>query len=322
VSVVSHIPSPVHCAIPVPCVVSPCLPLSCVHGPCSSFPVLTSLVPPSFPLFGPCRLSCPCAWCAPSPFLSPSWSWSLHPPIHPASSCLQWRWGVLGCGSGCSPRASHPCCASLPHASGPIIPSSSLVLPISTPRAVAHGGGSGCCCAGRRGRHSATGRGQWQHGGVTGAYLAGIPLQGSPSALHTLFIIHMSTLFVRHCCSVLHLLSYVLCMLSYIVCTLLYTICLHLYVFVVRMLSSVQSFVRCCMLFIVLRMLLYIVRTLSYTVCLCSYIIVHTSSYIVHCPLSFVRRSCGNVPRNILENSLLVKDKKDERYKKTHLGPK
>jgi hypothetical protein len=28
--------------------------------------------------------------------------------------------GVLGCGSGCSPRASCPRCASLPHASGPM----------------------------------------------------------------------------------------------------------------------------------------------------------------------------------------------------------
>jgi hypothetical protein len=176
VSVVSHIPSPVCCAIPIPCVVSPHLLLSRVHGPCSSFPIPMSLVPPSFPLFGPCRLCCPCAWCAPSLSLSLSlslswsWSWSLHPPIHPASSCSQRRWGVLGCGSGCSPRAS------LPHASGPIIPSLSLVLPVSTPRAVARGGGSGCCCAGRHGRHSATGRGQQRRGGVTGAYLAGIPL--------------------------------------------------------------------------------------------------------------------------------------------------
>jgi hypothetical protein len=137
VSVVSHILSPVRCAIPVPCAVSPRLLLSCMHGPRSLFPVPTSLAPPSFPLFSPCRLSCPCTWCAlspsPSPSPSPSWSWSLHPPIHPASSCSQRRWGVLGCGSGCSPCASHPRHASLPHASGPIIPSSSLVLPISTP---------------------------------------------------------------------------------------------------------------------------------------------------------------------------------------------
>jgi hypothetical protein len=146
VSVVSHILSPVHCAVPVPCVVSPRLSLSRVRGPCSLFPVPMSLVPPSFLLFGPCRLSCPCVWYAPSPSPSLSWSWSLHPPIHPASSCSQRRWGVLDCGSGCSPHASRPRHASLPHASGPVVPSSpSLVLPISTPQAVAHGGGSGCC---------------------------------------------------------------------------------------------------------------------------------------------------------------------------------
>jgi hypothetical protein len=158
VSVVSHILSPVHCTVPVPCVISPCLSLSRMCGPCSLFSVLTLLVPPSFPLFGPCRLSGPCAWCALSP--SPSWSWSLHPPIHPVSSCSQRRWGVLGCGSGCSPHASCPCCTSLPHASGPVILSSlSLVLSVSTPRAVAHDGSSGCCCTGRCGRHSATGWG-------------------------------------------------------------------------------------------------------------------------------------------------------------------
>jgi hypothetical protein len=299
VSVISHIPSPVRCAIPVPCVVSPCLPLSRMHGPRSSFPIPTSLVPPLFPLFGPCRLSCPCAWCAPSP--SPSWSWSLHPPIHPASSCSQRRWGVLGCGSGCSPRASHPRHASHPHASGPIIPSSSLVLPVSTPRAVACGGGSGCCCAGRRGRHSATGRGQRRHGRVTGAYLAGIPLQGSPSALRTLFIICMSSSFGP---------SFIVVHPSYVVVRCSYVVVRRSSSFVRRRRSYVVvvwSFIHRRTLFVVLRML-------SYIVC--------TSSYIVHRPLSFVRRPCGNVPRNILENSLLVKDKKDERYKKTRLGPK
>jgi hypothetical protein len=84
----------------------------------------------------------------------------------------------------------------------------------------------------------------------------------------------------------------------------------------------IWSFVRRCTLFIVLRMLSYVICTSSYTVCLHSYVIVCMSSYIVRRPSSFIRRPCGNVPRNILENSLLVKDKKDERYKKTHLGPK
>ena len=129
-------PSPSHVSLALIC-----CSLVCV-APCSSFPVPMLLVPPSFPLFSPRLLSCPCAWCAPSP--SPSWSWSLHPPIHPASSCSQRRWGVLGCGSGCSLCASCPCCASLPHASGPVVLSSpSLVLPVSTPRAVACGGGWG-----------------------------------------------------------------------------------------------------------------------------------------------------------------------------------
>jgi hypothetical protein len=276
VSVVSHIPSPVRCAIPVPCVVSPCLLLSHVHGPRSSFPVLTSLVPPSFPLFSPCRLSCPCAWCAPSLslslFPSPSWSWSLHPPIHPASSCSQRRWGVLGCGSGCSPRASRPRCASLPHASGPIVPSLSLVLPVSTPRAVARGGGSGCCCAGRRGHHSSTGQGQRRHGGVTGAYLAGIPLQGSPSALHTPFIVRTSSSFIRHRRLVLRSSSYVLCTLLYVVRTSLYAVRLRLYVVIVCMLSSFSP------LYVVVR-------------CLLSFICCHTSFVRHHTPFVFVRMS-------------------------------
>jgi hypothetical protein len=282
--VVSHIPSPVCRAIPVPCVISPHLPLSRVHGPRSSFPVLTSLAPPSFPLFGPCHLSCPCAWCAPSPSpsQSPSWSWSLHPPIHPASSCSQRRWGVLGCGSGCSPRASRPHHASLPHASGPIVPSLSLVLPVSTPRAVARGGGSGCCCAGRRGHHSATGRGQRRRGGVTGAYLVGIPLQGSPSALCTPFIIRMLSSFVRHRRSVLRSSSYVLRTLSYIVRTLLYAICLHLYVVVIRMLllfGPSYIVVRCSLSFVCCRT--------SFVRCHTPFDFVRTSSFVC-CRTSFV----------------------------------
>jgi hypothetical protein len=311
VSVISHIPSPVHRAIPVPCVVSPHLPLSHVHGPHSLFPVPTLLVPPSFPLFGPCRLSCPCAWCALSPSPSPSWSWSLHPPIHPASSCSQRMWGVLGCGSGCSPRASCPRHASLPHASGPIVPSLSLVLPVSTPRAVARGGGSGCCCAGRRGHHSATGRGQWRHGRVMGAYLAGIPLQGSPSALHTPFIIRTSS-------SSLFSPSFVVICPSYVVIRCLYIVVCHSSLFV----CCCHSYVVVIWSFVCRHTLFVVLRMSSYTVCLRSYVVVCTSSYILHHPSSFVRRPCGNVPRNILENSLLVKDKKDERYKKTRLGPK
>jgi hypothetical protein len=96
----------------------------------------------------------------------------------------------------------------------------------------------------------------------------------------------------------------------------LYAVRLRLYVIVVHMLSSFSPS------YVVLHMLLYVVHTLSYTICLCSYVVVRTSSYIVRCPSSFIRHPRGNVPRNILENSLLVKDKKDERYKKTRLGPK
>jgi hypothetical protein len=112
--------------------------------------------------------------------------------------------------------------------------------------------------------------------------------------------------------------SYVVVCCSYVVVRRSSSfVCHHrLYVVVVR------SFVRHRMLFIVLRMLSYVVRTSSYTVCLRSYIVVRTLLYIVRRPSSFIRRPCGNVPRNILENSLLVKDKKDERYKKTRLGPK
>jgi hypothetical protein len=309
-----------------------------VRGPCSSFPIPMLLVPPSFLLFGPCRLSCPCAWYAlspfPSPFLfpSPSWSWSLHPPIHPASSCSQRRWGVLGCGSGCSPCASRPCRASLPHASGPVVPSSpSLVLPVSTPQAVAHGSGLG----GRRGRHSATGQGQRRRGRVMGAYLVGIPLQGSPGALRTPFIICTSSSFVPHRRLVLRSLSYVVrcrhlylivvwsfvhcrmlfvhCRTFVFVCTLLLFVCCCLYVIVV------WSFVRCRTSFIVLRTSLFVRCR-----CRCSYVIVrHSSLYVVvHRSSSFIRCPCGNVPRNIVENSLLVKDKKDERCKKPRLGPK
>jgi hypothetical protein len=112
---------------------------------------------------------------------------------------------------------------------------------------------------------------------------------------------------------------------SYVVVRCLYVIVRHSSSFVCHRCSYVViiwSFVHRCMLFVVLRMLSYVVRMSSYTICLHLYIVICTSSYILHRPSSFVCRPCGNVPRNILENSLLVKDKKDERYKKTRLGPK
>jgi hypothetical protein len=258
---------------------------------------------------------CPCPHPGPGPCTSPS---TLQAVAHSGGGGC---WVVV-------PRAS------LSHASGPIIPSSpSLVLPVSTPQAVAHGGSSGCCCAGRHGRHSATGWGQRQCGRVMGAYLVGIPLQGSPSALCTLFIIRTLSLFVPHHRSILRSLSYVVCTLSYAVRLCLYVVIRRsslfvrrhrLYVVVCMSLSfgplyvvvhRSLSFICCCTLFI---------HCCLYVVVCCLYIIVHCLSLyiVIHCLSSFVCCPCGNVPRNIVENSLLVKDKKGERYKKTHLGPK
>jgi hypothetical protein len=146
----------------------------------------------------------------------------------------------------------------------------------------------------------------------------GIPLQGSPGTLHTLFIVCMLSSFVPHCCSVLRLLSYVVRTLSYAVRLCLYVIvvCMSLlfgplYIVIHHSLS----FVCCHMLF---------VRHCLYVVVRCSYVIIHHSSLyvVIHHSSSFVCCPCGNVPRNIVKNSLLVKDKKDERYKKTRLGPK
>jgi hypothetical protein len=128
---------------------------------------------------------------------------------------------VLGCGSGCSLCASRPCCASLPHASGPIILSFlSLVLhPTSS-------------CSWWQFRVLLC----WQtwvsfgyRAGVMGVYPVGIPLQGSPSALHMLFVCCLS--FVHHlfieCCLYIVRLSFVCCHTSFIHC--LYVVIRHLY---------------------------------------------------------------------------------------------
>jgi hypothetical protein len=140
----------------------------------------------------------------------------------------------------------------------------------------------------------------------------GIPLQGSPGALRMPFIVCTSSLFVPHRRLVLR-------SLSYVVRTLLYAVRLCLYIVVVCMSLSFGplyvvvhhslSFVRCCALFV--RCCLYVVVRCSYVIIRCSslYVVIHRLSSFVCCP-------CGNVPRNIVENSLLVKDKKDERYKK------
>jgi hypothetical protein len=143
-----------------------------------------------------------------------------------------------------------------------------------------------------------------------GVYLVGIPLQGSPSALRTPFIVRTSLSFVRHCRSVLCSSLYVLRTLSSIVHTLLYAVRLHLYVVIVHMLSLFgPSYV-------------VVHCSLSFVCCCMSFVRHHTPFVFVRMSSYIVRRPCGNVPRNILENSLLVKDKKDERYKKTRLGPK
>ena len=95
-------------------------------GVLSPFPSVVVITPPS-------HLS--------SPSLSPSSSlfWPSHPP-HPP--CEQVDRSARSC--------SWPCRSCQSSSLSP-----SLLLPVSTPRAVAHGGGWGCCCAGnRRGRSS------------------------------------------------------------------------------------------------------------------------------------------------------------------------
>jgi hypothetical protein len=48
--VVSYVLSPIHHAVPVPCVITPHLSFTHMPGPHPLFPVLMLLVPPSFPL--------------------------------------------------------------------------------------------------------------------------------------------------------------------------------------------------------------------------------------------------------------------------------
>jgi hypothetical protein len=109
-------------------------------------------------------------------------------------------------------------------------------------------------------------------------------------------VVHRSSSFVRRRHSYVIRMSLFVCHCRLVLCTLSYIVHCPLYVVV------------CC----------------SYVVVRCSYVIVRLLSLyvVVHRSSSFVRCPCGNVPRNIVENSLLVKDKKDERYKKTRLGPK
>jgi hypothetical protein len=126
--------------------------------------------------------------------------------------------------------------------------------------------------------------------------------------VHHMSFVHRTS-FVVCCLFVIHHL-FIVC-LSYIVHIL--SIC-HLYVVVYC------SFVVCMLLYIV--HMPFVCRP-SYIVCTLSYAIrLHTLLYVLRCPSSFVCCHCGNKHRNIVENSLLVTDKKDKRYKKTCLGPK
>jgi hypothetical protein len=68
----------------------------------------------------PCCPPVPYGWCS----SSLSWRCSCPASWYPLVPSVSWL-------SGCDDR----------------VPSISLLLPLSTPRAVAHGGGSGCCCS-------------------------------------------------------------------------------------------------------------------------------------------------------------------------------
>jgi hypothetical protein len=149
-----------------------------------------------------------------------------------------------------------------------------------------------------------------------------VPLQGSPGTLRTLFVVHMSSLYI------VHTLLYVICMwLSFVHhCMSLYIV--HCLLFIVCCLLFVvhHSFVICMLSYIVIHHL-FIICMLLYVVCM-PVIFVHRHmlficypSYVIHHLLSFVCCPCGNEPRNRVENSLLVTDKKDKRYKKLALGP-
>src|SRR5882757_4908224 len=139
-SVISRVLSPVRCPIPipVPSVIVPCS-VCCCRPP---FRLLSRLVvPPSVVIIvviarpvssSPrpvCHRPClhPCPWSGP------------HTPHPPCEQLLAAE--VEGAAGLCL----WPC---------PLYPSSSsssslsLLLPVSTPQAVAHGGGSGCCYAG------------------------------------------------------------------------------------------------------------------------------------------------------------------------------
>jgi hypothetical protein len=127
---------------------------------------------------------------------------------------------------------------------------------------------------------------------------------------HPSYTIHHSYIVVLHTSSsfsplfvVVHpLLSFIHCCMLFVHCCTPFVFVCHLYIIIVCMLLFVHH--HCLVL-----------HSLSY-------IVIHHLSLFVHCCSSFIHCLCGNVPRNIVENSLLVKDKKGKRYKKTCLGPK
>jgi hypothetical protein len=150
----------------------------------------------------------------------------------------------------------------------------------------------------------------WGNRSIPGGYPPPGVSQRPSYAVHRLYIIIIRS-FVCRCT-------------SFVRCCTLFVRCCCLYVVVIQSFVHHRTlFIILCMLSYVVCMLSYVICTLSYTICLHLYVIIHCLSSFVRHPLYvIICHPCGNVPRNILENSLLVKDKKDERYKKTCLGPK
>jgi hypothetical protein len=169
----------------------------------------------SLPVCGHCHPPVPSVVPVPVLALTPP-----HPP------CKQ----LLAVEVGGSGSCSWPCPSS---SSSP-----SPLLPVSTPRAVACSGGSGCCCAGRCGVIWLQG-GQRRRGGVTGGCRVHTrrvsPCRGLPAPFDCRlpFVCHPSSFVV-----VLHPSLFVLCPSLFVLCPSLFVLC---------PLSSVL----CCLLFVV-----------------------------------------------------------------------
>jgi hypothetical protein len=166
--------------------------------------------------------------------------------------------------------------------------SPSLLLPISTPRAVARGSSSGCCCAGRHGIVWLQG-GQRRCGGVTGGCRVHTrrvsPCRGLPAPFVLLSALR-SLSFILHCCPlsfIVHCLSFIVCPLSSlfpssVLCPLSFVLCPLSFV-----LCPLSSIVRpLCLLFVVC-CLLFLILSLSFILC------VPYSLFIVRCSLSVFR---------------------------------